>query len=360
MDIKTEEQIKGEEILNALREQKNYENSLHIKGSSQVKMTPEECKSLCSKIGLVYKEGYEDRVVMFRFTDATADRHDEVVIPSGVDLKAYKKDPVVLSQHDSYRFPIGKSLETYYDEKEDDIVGKILFLDDETDRTGMAESTFRMVKNGVLKSGSIGFRAKSEDVRLASPEEKKKYKLGKYGIIFDKSELREFSIVTIPANPNATQITARKGMYTDKAISTLKEKGISEEMLNGLIENKQDEKLCTIDIHINENETQNAIDSKLDLADQMKEKGYAVFIHVHEEGSSNTLEKAGAVLSKKNKKVINGVLDSITILQKNLEDLLNQADSKDDNDPDSSSVQKDSEQSSLYAVLDEGITKLNS
>jgi HK97 family phage prohead protease len=359
---------RAEELLEEIRNRAESKYDLEIKASSVVKLTVDECKALCSKIGLEYKEGYENRVVQFRFTDATADRHNEVVIPSGVNLKSYQKDPVVLLQHDSFSFPIGKSLDTHYDPEYEDIVGKVLFLDDEVDRTGMSESTFRMVKAGVLKKGSIGFRARPEDVRMANPEERTKYKLDKFGIIFEKIELREFSIVTIPANPNAEQIAARKGFYTKNALETLKSKGVSNENISILstsdliiVDPPLQSSQIKIDtsaekpymkINIFGTDSKEAVSEKLKLADDSTAKGYKVEVFLDER------EKVGAVLSSKNKEIIKNAISSITNLKTDLESLLAMAEPKPDKPEKSDDVHKDSSSDNLYNMLDDATKKL--
>lgn len=392
----------GLALLKSIRERK--EQSLSTKlHSSTVDMTKEECKSLCTKIGLEFRDGFEKRVVEFRFTDATADRHNEVVNPSGVDLKSFKKDPVILLQHDAWRFPIGKSLETTFNKETNDVTGKILFFDDEIDRSGTAEDTFRMVTSGAMKNGSIGFNAKSKDIRLASPEEREKFGLEEFGVIFDKIELREFSIVTIPANPNATQVSSRKGLYREDTLLKMKEKGLSDEhyaMLLADVNSEEhplkvligkgkeeedpesedditseestdepsqedvpqptsDEPEVEPELENNENteeepepdtseedepsEAKNfeitllGTDSdavktmKLKLCEMAIGKGHNVSIKENFLDVSNTpLEKAGAVLSKKNKGIIETTLESIDSLKTQLTDLLKSATSSNE------------------------------
>lgn len=402
------------QLLEEIRKRENNSSALHIKASSKVSMTSEECKGLCSKIGLNYKEGFEDRVIMFRMTDATADRHDEVILPEGVNIKEFKKDPVILLQHNSWTYPIGKSLDTYYDKENNDIVGKVLFFDDETDRTGVSEDTFRMVTAGALKSGSIGFRAKHENVRLASPDEQKKFKLSKFGIIFDKIELREFSIVTIPANPNATQISARKGMYRNDTLEALKEHGLSEEDYKILfdeeetdnnedetteieIENGSDVSTDTDSIENNNNAEEGEEKTNLSSQENEEEKSGALKIIIHIDTKTLTDElvskkikwaedlqakgrsvdliidgidqdeviKAGAVLNKKNKERVQKALNSINELRAGLEDLLSTADPKSESkesDPDPEQKDEGEEEKNeevLYSIFDNATEELS-
>lgn len=352
----------AEILLKAIQDKTDQELTVKL-ASSTVKMTKDECRTLCGKIGLAYKEGFEDRVIQFRMTDATADRHNEVVLPEGVNLKSFKKDPVILLQHASWQFPIGKSLETTFNKDTNDITGKILFFDDELDRSGISEDTFRMVKSGAMKNGSIGFSAKHDNIRMASPEELTQYGLGKYGVIFDKIELREFSIVTIPANPNATQIAARKGMYRKGTLDALKAKGLSDEEYKALLDGNEDDEeehpfttmikesngggeLVTdpdtsvtdpditkdepsenpvFNLSIPDNLTPEEMEKKFETANMAKRNGFKVTITTYEPKAEPVIDKAGAVLSKKNKEIIETTLNSIKSLQTQLTDLLEAA-----------------------------------
>ena len=114
---------------------------------------------------------------------AVADRDGEVVDLSGLDLSNYMKNPIILYQHDRTQ-PIGKALDIK-------VNGNSLFLKARIFKN-MNEQAYYGVKNGVLKSFSIGFRAldgKFDDTKNV--------------FIFTKAELFEVSIVSVPANPEA-------------------------------------------------------------------------------------------------------------------------------------------------------------
>jgi len=217
-------------LLDAIKENGKAIANLTVKAVGAVDMEAAECKRLCKQIGLVYHEGLETRVIQFRFTDGTVDRDGDIIKPEGVDLEEFKKEPTILSQHNSRSFPIGKSLKTMYRRKEGDIVGQVLFFDDEIDPTGISEAVFKMVKAGALNTGSIGFSAEPSDIKRPTPEEREELGMGEYGLIFERIKLLEFSIVTIPANPNARQIAAVKAAFSGKALLLI------EDLLDGLNE----------------------------------------------------------------------------------------------------------------------------
>lgn len=202
--------------------------------AEQPTLTADEVKKLCKAIGLEYQAGYEARVVQFKFTDGTVDRYGDMIVAKGVDLTNYKQNPQILGFHDSCSFPIGRSIKTWYDKGTDSVKGWVLFLDDRVDKTGVAETTFRMVKAGVINTGSIGFMPK----KYTRPDEATRVKLGmgEWGYLFEETELVEFSIVPVPANPSAMSEPITKGLVTRQALETLHDKkvledGVYEELL---------------------------------------------------------------------------------------------------------------------------------
>lgn len=207
------EEILGKSSLN------RYQNDAVQKDSASTLTIP-QIKTLMKKIGLKFKEGDENRIVPFRFTDSSLDRDGEVILPKGVKLDNFKNDPVILLQHNSRTFPIGRSLKTEFVKSEDSVVGHIFFFDDETDRTGVSENTFRMVKDGALRAASIGFRPKFDKIRQATPKDMEAFGISEGGVIFEEVELMELSIVTIGSNPNAGVMDLKKSWIknTDESL----------------------------------------------------------------------------------------------------------------------------------------------
>jgi HK97 family phage prohead protease len=129
--------------------------------------------------------------VEWTMSDESIDRDKEVIRVDGWNLKAFKKNPVVLWGHDSSRPAIGKVMNPRI--KDGLLRGKVKFDPIDIDPfAGMIEAK---VKNGTISAGSVGFKPiqvepntdEDADVRLT----------------YLKQELREFSICNIPANPNA-------------------------------------------------------------------------------------------------------------------------------------------------------------
>ena len=113
----------------------------------------------------------------------------------------YKDNPIVLWGHDHSRPAIGKisnlMRKALKAENKKAVTGKVAF--DEEDE--FAVLIKNKVKNGFLSKGSVGFRSKKVEV-MDEPD-----KDGVW-LIHREQELYEFSIVNIPANPNATVLGA--------------------------------------------------------------------------------------------------------------------------------------------------------
>jgi len=148
--------------------------------------------------------------VPFVLSTNAVDRHGEVVIPRGIQLKNYKKNPIVAWSHNA----LGG---IFSNPSEDDIIGKIdinSFMQSDTelsadvlfnltaDENGelqdpRAKKIYDKLNAGVLNAGSIGFRSLERT-------EKDPIK-GQTGVTHKKSDLIEFSIVPVGANPMALQ-----------------------------------------------------------------------------------------------------------------------------------------------------------
>lgn len=136
--------------------------------------------------------------IPWRLTTREIDRDGEVVEPSGVILDNYVKNPVVLWAHGfemERRPPIGRILPETIVKTTDYLDADVVFdINDPFAR--LIESKIR---SGFINCGSIGFRPHLVDTNRTD-------KLpGQQGVTHKEWELLEFSIVPVPANPNATR-----------------------------------------------------------------------------------------------------------------------------------------------------------
>jgi hypothetical protein len=146
------------------------------------------------------------------------DRHGTVVLPNGVDVKSYMKNPVVLAIHDGHQLPIGKCVDLKV--SDDKIEATTLF--NANDPVSMR--FFKAFEDGFLNAWSIGFipkgykRVDEENMAdlntkhgLSITEEQIK-DAGIWGLyLIYEWEMLEYSAVPIPANPEALNELVTRG-----------------------------------------------------------------------------------------------------------------------------------------------------
>ena len=126
----------------------------------------------------------------------TRDRSDEVLDPEGVDLRNYKKNPVVLWAHDYSMPPIGKAL--WVKKDGNGVISKFKFAS-----TPFAQEIKTLYKEGILNAFSVGFVPKEHEDVDGEKKPRRTYK---------KWEMLEFSAVPVPANPDALSLAMSKGL----------------------------------------------------------------------------------------------------------------------------------------------------
>ena len=144
---------------------------------------------------IVKSERAED---LFSFVASTSDedRYGDIIEqgPGAWDLDAYRSNPVVLFNHNSQAMPIGKGIVE---------AGENLEIDIQLDQGDpLGAELSRKLEAGFLHAVSVGFRALESVDRSKLPTEHKA--AGSSGRYFQRSELLEVSIVTVPANGSAT------------------------------------------------------------------------------------------------------------------------------------------------------------
>lgn len=129
----------------------------------------------------------------------SVDRDGDILRASGWKLKNFKKNPVFLWGHDSHSLPIGKSLDTWIEDK------KLMFRPQfATDISPFAEMVWKMYKAKILRSFSVRFDPiawedipQDEGVNAFFPPRD-----------YSKQELLEISGVSIPSNTDAVKSPA--------------------------------------------------------------------------------------------------------------------------------------------------------
>ena len=129
----------------------------------------------------------------FTMSDFGLNRLGMKIDPKGWDIKNYKKNPVLLWNHDDSIPAIGNMKNVRVVDKK--LVGKPVFADKETDQ--FAWSIGQKVDQGILTSGSVGFQTKRIEVKEKKDKEPE--------LISREQELFEFSIVNLPALTSAVK-----------------------------------------------------------------------------------------------------------------------------------------------------------
>jgi len=153
----------------------------------------------------------DERAVTAVINAAVLDRDGEVVLPTGCDLSDYEKNPLVLFAHDYYQLPVGKCVAIKRDK--DNLVAKTVFASrPATHPEGeewFPDTLYDLFKQGVLRAFSIGF----EPVEMRDPT---KGDMDRWGSgcrrVFSKWKLFEYSVVPVPANPDAVATAVGKGV----------------------------------------------------------------------------------------------------------------------------------------------------
>jgi len=327
---------------------------------TSVTMTVDECKSVCKDIGVEYKEGYESRVLRYTCSDESVDRMGDVIKQDGWNLENYQKNPVIMGFHDYGTFPIGNSLKTWIEDGK--LKMHVLFADKEVNED--ADKAFRMAKSGFMKAGSVGFAP----IKYHFPSKEEKEELGidkdtNWGVIFDQQELLEFSACGVPANANAIQESINKGVMEKKDFKGWVNEGIfkdllekqagsgetstsdghshpysvNEEGMGSASEGETGHKHAIKDFTVAEveehshtlpNKSISSSESLPTIGVSTEEAGKYIDQILREYFDKRKEEKAGAVLSKKNKASISNAIDGMRTAIDALEKLLKDATSE--------------------------------
>lgn len=143
---------------------------------------------------------------------ADVDRSGEVIDQNGWDLTFYKLSPVVLWGHDYYAPPIGVCDEIgVVDGK---LIAKGRFAPEAANP--FAQQIRRLYDAGMMRTTSVGFMALEMD-----------------GNTITKSQLLEFSFVSVPANPMALSLRQIKELGIDSMALSVKGISIKAEPIEG-------------------------------------------------------------------------------------------------------------------------------
>ena len=158
----------------------------------------------------------KERSVISYISTAAKDRDNEQLLPGGVTLENYRKNPVVLYGHDYHSLPIGKNIWIKQDEK--GLIAKTVFAKSE-----FADHIYRAYTEDIegtgplLKAWSVGFIP----TKWTEPSEKDGEDTPRR--IYTEWELLEYSAVPVPSCPEALTLAYQKGLIPDALKADLQE-----------------------------------------------------------------------------------------------------------------------------------------
>lgn len=164
--------------------------------------------ALAAKRGIEWDDDIPNRVETYFASDERVDRHGDIVKQSW-DFGNFSKNPLLLWSHNWEQPPIGTqldwSVETRMDKEYEGPALRLLSLFASDDTSVFAGDIMRLVKSGILKTGSVGFYP-LELLDVKDDKEREELGLGRWGVVVGKSELVEFSPTSVPANTGAHRV----------------------------------------------------------------------------------------------------------------------------------------------------------
>lgn len=170
------------------------------------------------------------REVEAKISTTSVDRIGDVLLPSGLDASDFRKNPVVLMQHDADRVVgIATSLRT----TSDAVVARVKFADRPRSLPDsvewMPDTVHELFQQGVLRAFSVGFIVPAGGVRDATQKDVERFGENARQVV-TRWSLLEFSVVSIPANQDALATAVAKGLVPDGP--TVRSLGVSADLLS--------------------------------------------------------------------------------------------------------------------------------
>jgi len=166
----------------------------------------------------------DERTVTHVISNDRIDRGGDIVEPGGWNLADFKKNPVVLADHD---YKIGSIIGRA--EKVEQTKSGLLTTT-RFDDVGLGNHAFRLISEGFLKAFSVGFKpikahsvragsmkkcakcVRARDLQVEGMSEQEAESVWIRGTHFEEQELLEYSAVAIPMNPDAVLQAVQAGL----------------------------------------------------------------------------------------------------------------------------------------------------
>jgi hypothetical protein len=144
-------------------------------------------------------------------TDDSIDRDSEVVIAKGLDLKQFRKNPVVAWAHQYDQLPVGRA--EWIKADGNSIKAKTVYAKRPEGMEGpfFPDSVWALVQQGMLPGKSIGFLPREASAPSVKEIELRP-ELASVRTVIRKATMFEYSIAPVPSNPNALATAVAKGL----------------------------------------------------------------------------------------------------------------------------------------------------
>lgn len=228
---------------------------------------------------IIKSQGYIEKAkklkegeVEFVVSTGAIDAHGERINVDGIDLKDYKQNPVVLWGHNGFDLPIATTTRIWKS------AGKLMakaefFLDDE-----FAAKVYDYILKGRIKAVSIGGMVQE---------------WGSDGITISKLNMKEFSVVTIPANQEALVTAKGYEPLTDDDNAELE--SLAKGYIRKLVADKRD-----VEVTKNIEVLENLVATLKDMHEAEAQKGLATDV----KAQKVVLKQAQVVVQQSEKIII--------------------------------------------------------
>lgn len=140
-----------------------------------------------------------ERKLRFTISTGAVDRESDVVVQAGWVLGPFLDNPVVLFSHDQYAYPVGRAVDVGLEDG--NLKATVEFVPADIPEAGArAEAIYQLCKQGFLSATSVGFRPLDWEIPQGESARGDDWFPG---VTYNRQELVEFSICTVPCNPEA-------------------------------------------------------------------------------------------------------------------------------------------------------------
>ena len=150
----------------------------------------------------------DGRRIRYVWSTETVDRAGDIVRQNW-DLGPFTRNPIALYNHD-HDVVLGRALDFGVElGSRKALVGTIEYAPEGTDP--LIDSRYKLAAAGILRSTSVGFLPLEVDP-VRDNAQRAALGLGEWGVVFERSQLLEISVVSVPMNPEAEEAALREAV----------------------------------------------------------------------------------------------------------------------------------------------------